>query len=108
MAGRGLALPLQPDLLAGGDAGRNLDVELLAGRQPDALLAALDRLLQRHRHGDVEIEVEPRSRRCRIRSLPPAAGRAAARRAAEHAVEDVLEAAAAASRPAPPPPLRKV
>ena len=38
MAGRGLALPLQPDLLAGGDAGGNLDVELLAGRQPDALL----------------------------------------------------------------------
>ena len=27
MARRGLALPLQPDLLARGNAGRNLDIE---------------------------------------------------------------------------------
>src|ERR1700719_3090828 len=58
MARRGFALPLQPDLLTGGDAGRNLDIEFLAGRQPDAPLRAVDRLFQRHRHGDGKVEVE--------------------------------------------------
>jgi len=33
---RGLALPLQPDLLTCGDAGGNLDIEFLAAWQPDA------------------------------------------------------------------------
>src|ERR1700722_18093356 len=96
MAGRGLALPLQPDLLAGGNAGGNLDIELLAGRQPDALLDALDRLFQRHRHGDGKIEIERDAAgiefeggAARAGTLPPPCG------AAEHAVEDILETAAA-------------
>src|ERR1700756_4392811 len=102
MALRGLALSAQPDLLALDDACGNLDVELLAGRQPDALVAALDRLLQRHGHGDVDIEVEPDAAGLKLeRARAP---RATARTAAgigEHAVEDVLKPARAhATRPA--------
>src|SRR5439155_12703457 len=58
VAGRRLALPLQPDLLTRRYTGGNLDIELLAGRQPDAFLHALDRFFQRHRHGDAQIEIE--------------------------------------------------
>src|SRR5205807_10433312 len=58
VTGRGLALPLQPDLLAGNNARGNLDVEFFAGRQPDPLLDAPYRLFQRHRHRDAEIEIE--------------------------------------------------
>jgi hypothetical protein len=99
MAWRGLALPLQADLLTCGNAGRNLDVELLARRQPDALLRAFDRLLQRNHHGDGEIEVE--SDAAGIKFEMAAAARTRARpcatagRAAEHAVEDVLKPAGA-------------
>ena len=97
---RGVALPLQPDLLAGGDAGRNLDVELAAGRQADALVAAPDRFLQRHRHGDgqIEVDADPAAVEFKRAGSPGAAASAASaatRGVAEHAVEDVLEAAAA-------------
>src|ERR1700716_253749 len=96
MAGRALALPLQPDLLAGRDAGGNLDIEFLAGRQPDALLRALDGLFQRHRHGDAEIEIDRDPAGIELESTARAGPRAARRGAAEHAVENVLETAAAA------------
>jgi len=39
---RGLALAFQPDLLAGGDRCRNLDIEFLAVRQADTFLGTLD------------------------------------------------------------------
>src|SRR6202165_1964569 len=94
MAGRGLALPFQPDLLSGGDAGGNLDIEFFAARQPDALLPALDRLFQRHRHGDVKVEIEGDSAGIELEGAAGAGPRAARRGAAEHAVEDVLETAA--------------
>src|SRR5665647_1479527 len=96
VTGCGLALPLEPDLLAGDDAGGNLDIELLAGRQPDALLDAIDRLFQRHRHGDGQIEVERNAAGLEFEGAAAAGPRAPPRRAAEHAVEDVLETAAAA------------
>src|SRR4051812_36603071 len=89
MAGRGLALPFQADLLAGDDARRNLDIELLAGGQPDPLLAALHRLFQRHRHGDAEIEVGPKRALVECSRPAPRAGAAAA----EHALQNVFEAA---------------
>src|SRR5437899_11663257 len=91
MARRGFALPLQPELLAGDDACRNPDVELLAGRQADALFPALDRLLQRHRHGDIQIEVEADPTGVEFKG-PAAARTPAPGRAAEHAVEDILKA----------------
>ena len=58
VAGAGLAghaLALEPDLLALGDAGRNLDVDVLAGRQPQALGDALGRFRQRDRQGGVHV-----------------------------------------------------
>src|SRR3954453_11554571 len=93
MARRRLALSLQPDLLTGGDAGWNLDIELLAARQPDAFFGALDRLLQRHRHGNAEIEVEPNA--AGIEFKLAAAGACATRGTAEHAVQDVFKATTA-------------
>src|SRR5665213_503505 len=95
MAGRGLALPLQADLLTGNDSGRNLDVEFLAGRQSNALFSTVDRLLQRHRHGDVEVEIERDAARVEFEMRAAARPRAASG-AAEHAVEDVFETPAAA------------
>src|SRR6202050_1027475 len=94
VARRGLALSLEPDLLAGGNACGNPDVEFLAGRQPDALFRALDRFFQRYRHGDAEIEIERDAARIELKGIARAGSRAA-RAAAEHAVEDVLKAAAA-------------
>src|SRR5215207_5004924 len=90
VARRGFALPLQPDLLAGDDACRDPDIELLAGRQADALFPAFDRLLQRHRHGDVQIEIEADPAGVEFEG-PAAAGTSAPGRAAEHAVEDILK-----------------
>src|SRR5215475_12470754 len=90
---RGLALPLQPDLLARAHAGRNLDIELLAARQPHALLGALDGVLQRDSQRSIDVEVDPDAAGVELEMIA-AAARAAA--AAEHAVEDVLEAAATA------------
>ena len=95
-----LALPLQPDLLTGRHAGRNLDVEFLPARQPDALLGTVHGFLERHRHGDAEIEIR-RAKPAAIEfeglrtGATTAATRAARRRSAEHAIEDVLETAAA-------------
>src|SRR6185437_15945704 len=68
------------------------DVELLAGRQPDALFHAVDRLLERHRHrnGKIEVERDPAGIELERRAAGPAAAAPA-----EHAVEDILEAAAA-------------
>src|SRR5664279_1882411 len=99
MARRGLALPLQPDLLARGNAGRNLDIEFLAGGEPDALLHALDRFFQRHRHGDRKIEVDREPAGIEFEGGTASTGPRAAR-AAEHAVEDVFETAAAAAKTA--------
>src|SRR3954451_19929295 len=91
MALCGLALALQPDLLAGDDARRNPDVELLAGRQADTLFSALDRLLQRHRHRDIQIEIEADPAGVEFKG-PATARTSAPGRAAEHAVEDILKA----------------
>src|SRR5882757_9034277 len=98
MALRGLALAAQPDLLASSDTGRDFDIELLAVRQPDALLDALDRLFQRHRHGNAQIEIEADPAGIELK-MAAGAGPLAPGRAAEHAVEDVLKARAA-RRPA--------
>src|SRR5215475_8132026 len=96
MALRGLALPPQSDLLAFDDPSRDLDVELLAGRQPDALVTALDRLLQRHCHGDIDVEVEPDAAGLELeRAGPPGTTARAPAGIGEHAVEDVLERPAA-------------
>src|ERR1700759_1112803 len=83
MTGRGFALPLQPDLLAGDNARRNLDVEFLAGGQPDPLLPALYRLFQRDRHGDAEIEIDPKGTLVERGSPATRTGRAA-----EHALQN--------------------
>src|ERR1700720_1172703 len=96
VTGRGVALPLEPDLLAGHNAGRNLDIELLAGRQPDPLLHTPDRLLQRNRHGDGKIEIKRDGAGVELEGAAASARPRAARRLrAEHAVEDVLKSAAA-------------
>src|SRR6185437_6458506 len=90
-----LTLPAQSDLLALGDPGGDLDVERLTGRQPDALLASPDSLLQRHRHGDVDVQVEPDAAGLELeRARPPGSAARAAAGIGEHAVEDVLEPAA--------------
>jgi len=47
VAGAGEPLPFQPDLLAVAQPGRDLDVDLLAGRQLHALPHALGRFRQR-------------------------------------------------------------
>src|SRR5471030_1716098 len=96
VTGRGFALPLQPDLLAGGNARWNLDIEFLAVRQPDAFLATIDRLLQRHRHGDAEIEIQRYRTGVEFEGVAAARPRATRRGTAEHAVEDVLETGATA------------
>src|SRR5205807_8433832 len=92
MARRGLALPLQPDLLARGDAGRNLDVELLAVRQPHAFFGALHGVFQRDRQRRIDVEVEPDAAGVEFKGSTAAATRSAA---AEHAAEDLLKTAAA-------------
>src|SRR4029079_2220380 len=78
------------------DACGNLDVELLAGRQANALFAALDRLFQRHRHGDVQVEVEADSAGVELKG-PATARTSAPGSAAEHAIEDVLKTCPARS-----------
>src|SRR5262249_7176190 len=90
---RGLALPAKADLLAGDDACRNLDIKLLAVRQPHALLAALDRLLQRHRHRHLDVEIKPDAAGVVLERAATTATLAGAARSgrAEHAVEDILE-----------------
>src|SRR4051812_36806734 len=98
MARGALALPPQPDLLAFDHADRNPDIQLLARRQPDALLAALDRLFERNGHGGVDVEVDPDPAGVELELATAAgAGPRAAHSAAKHAVEDVLERARAGS-----------
>src|SRR6202167_4638802 len=107
VARRGFALSLEPDLLAGGNACGNPDIEFLAGRQPDAFFRAVDRFFQRHRHGDAEIEIERNAARIELEGTTRAGPGAAHPAAAEHAVEDVLKAAAAkAARTGAPGPER--
>src|ERR1700722_7302175 len=96
VARRSLALPLQPNLLTGHHTGWNLDVELLAGRQSDTFLRTLDRLFQRHRHGNREIEVHRHRAGVEIEARStPARTRPTRLSRAKHAVENVLKAAAA-------------
>ena len=89
VARRGFALPLQPDLLAGGDACRDPDVELLAGRQADALSPPLT---------DSSSDTVIATFRSRSRPIPPVSNSKSGRRpdvrpgTAEHAVEDILKA----------------
>src|SRR6516164_1265671 len=98
VTGRALALPLQADLLAVGDAGGDLDVELLAARQPHALLTAFHRLFQRRGHRDVEIEVEADAAGFKLEGIAAARATACAGgSAAEHAVQDVLKTAGTAA-----------
>src|SRR5205085_8132534 len=54
-ARHGEPLPFQPDLLAVGEAGRDLDLKLLAGRKLDAPRRTLGRFLKsdRCRRGDI-------------------------------------------------------
>ena len=97
----GFALAAQADLLAVGDAGRDLDVQLLAGRQTDALLGTLDGFLEGHGHGDIDVEIgdaaaigaaaAEATTAVEFERLRSGAG-AAPGCAAEHAVENILEA----------------
>src|SRR5277367_47492 len=95
MPPRGIALPFQPDLLAGDDARGYLDVEFFAGRQPDPLLDTVDRLLQRHRHRNAEVEIERDPARIEFEGRAGARSAAGAAGPGEHAVEDILEPATA-------------
>src|SRR3569623_771789 len=87
-----IALPLQPDLLTAGDAGRNLALDLLAGRQADALGRAFGGICQRN--GERGSKVLP----CRLRAeilrfeLGRVTARTGAGAAAEHAAQQVFKA----------------
>src|SRR5262249_14460020 len=94
----GISLTLEPDLLTLGEAGRHLHLDLLAGRQPHALLGARGGLGERDRQGGrggaalfareiVLLEMEATAT-----TRPPAA---AGRRTGDHGPEDVLESAEA-------------
>src|SRR6266851_3060610 len=78
----------------------DLAVELLAGRQAHAFLRAVDRFLERHGHGDVEVEIEADAAGVVFERTAAALPRATLR-AAEHAVEDVLKAARAGESAGP-------
>src|SRR4029079_14687484 len=102
-AGARHALPLQPDGLAVGETGRDLGVDLLAGRQMDAPRCARQNL--RQRDGDGAGDVTARRRTAEIllfeRLRPPAA----AGGTTEHFLEDIVDPAATAETaraPAPP------
>ena len=95
----GHALAVEPDLLAVGDAGRNLDVDVLAGRQLQPLGGAVRRFRQRHRHLGLHVGADAEILGLEI-------GAAAARAAAEGFAQNILEAAgrrppACAAAPAP-------
>ena len=90
-----VALPLEPDLLAVGEAGRNLDLDLLAGRQVHAARAALGRLGERD--GDIRGDVLPAARSPRAEVVVVEPLRAAPAAAAEHVLEDLVDAAEAAA-----------
>src|SRR5262245_53709606 len=95
-AGRaGLSLALETDLLTGGEAGRNLDLHLLAVGQMNTPAAALGGF--RKRNGDVGRHVATTPRRREIFELAAGIGLPRARRVAEHVFEDVVDAAEAAA-----------
>src|SRR5690348_17124742 len=92
-----IALPLQPDLLTAGEAGRNLDVDLLAGRQVQPPDRAVGGVLQTD--GQRRLEIARRWRLVLLGEifrleLRRAAARASATKTAEHVAQDILEAAA--------------
>ncbi len=98
-AGAGHALPFQPDGLAVGEAGRNLDLDLLAGRQMHAPRRAGCNL--RQRDGDRAGDVAALGRSAEFLRLELRTPAGAAGRAAEHVLEDIVDAAAEAAAPAP-------
>src|SRR4029453_5474685 len=89
------ALPLQPDLLATCDSRRNLDLDVLAGRQVHARLGPFGRIGERDRQRSMQVLSAGRrrkilgfKRRARIpRGTPPA----------EHSPQHSLEAGTAAA-----------
>src|SRR5262249_13587288 len=87
------ALALEPDLLTLGEPSRNLDLDLLAGRQLHATPGTLGgfRERDRHRGGDV---TAMRPRCLLVLELKAAAATTASR---EHVLEDVLETSEAAA-----------
>src|SRR5262249_25161496 len=95
-AGAGEPLPLEPNGLAVVEPGRDLDLDLLPGREHDPFLAALRRLRQRdgQRHRNVLAGASE------FLLLELEATAAAARRpghAAERLLQDILEAAKASA-----------
>src|SRR6185503_7340468 len=90
------ALPFQADGLAAGDAGRDLDLDVLAGRQMHARLAAARGFRQRDGERGLQVLAGRRlSEFLRLELGAEAAAARAARCAAEHAAQQILEAAAA-------------
>ena len=104
--GPGHSLAAKPDLLAAGDPRRDLDVDVLAGRQAHALGDAVRGFRQRHRHrrGDVGADAEilglERRTGTAWRARPARAGAPA--HAAEGLPENVLEAAETGAAAAAP------
>ena len=98
-----LALPFQPDLLAFGETGRNLDLDLLAVRQLDPLLHAVRGFRQRDGERRRDVGALPAAEVVGLElvaAAPPAAARPAGT-PGERLLQDVLETAAeVAARPA--------
>src|SRR5262249_59693523 len=91
----GIALAFEPDLLAIAQAGRDLDLDLLAVGQVHAACAALGRL--RQRDGDLRIDVLAAHARREILELRPDVRASPTSVVAEHVLEDFVDAAEAAS-----------
>src|SRR5262249_11036961 len=91
------ALALEPDLLAFSEPSRNLDLELLAGRQLHATLGPLGGFCERDRHRGRDVAA---MRRLCLGVLKLKAAATSSTASREHILEDVLEATEAA---APPP-----
>ena len=83
----------QADLLAVLDAGRNLELDLLADRQLDSPRAAVRGLVQRDGRG--RGDVLSAQRRADVLGLEGRARAAAAAAHAEHLAQDVLKARSA-------------
>src|SRR5262245_5404568 len=88
----GIPLPLETNLLAVSEAGRNLDLDLLAVGKVDATRPALGGF--RQRDGDLNPDILAAAARGEILELEIRAS--AARMLAEHALENVVDAAKAA------------
>src|SRR4051794_2027441 len=91
-AGRGHALPPQPDLLAVLDSGRNLELDLFADRQVEPARAAMRGLVQGD--GRRRGHVLAAQGRANVFGLK-ACARPTTPAHAEHLAQDVLEARAA-------------